>query len=56
MGTSGPKRPSASTSRGPLGQSVATTGVPSAMASVRTFGEPSQRDESANTLALARNG
>jgi acyl-coenzyme A synthetase/AMP-(fatty) acid ligase len=40
-------------SRGPLGQSVLTTGQPHAMAWINVPGSPSKRDESAKTRARA---
>ena len=51
--TSGATSPPARISRGPEGQSVATTGVPSASASVKAFGDPSQREASTNSAARA---
>jgi len=53
-GTSRPCLPSARISRGPLGQSVETTGVPNARASMSANPSPSQRDVKANRSACAR--
>ena len=48
-GTRAPSRPSWRISRGPLGQSVETTRVPAASASISTVGSPSQAEESTNS-------
>src|SRR5262249_41897932 len=50
-GTSAPNRPPSRISRGPLGQSVETTGSPTARHSTSTVGSPSQPDERANRAA-----
>ena len=52
-GTRAPQRPPARISRGPTGQSVATTGVLLASASTSTLPKPSNREASANTAARA---
>ena len=54
-GTNGPHLPSSRTSRGPLGQSVLTTGVPQAMAWMSTFGMPSCVEANTNSRDLAMN-
>src|SRR3990172_4027229 len=54
--TKSPNLPLFKISRGPVGQSVATTGIPSANASASTFGQPSARDDKANTSARAIHG
>lgn len=46
--TNGPHNPPFRISWEPLGQSVAITGVPMAMALIRTVGKPSKSDESTN--------
>ena len=50
-GTSGPKRPPARISAGPLGQSVLTTGQPHAIASTNTLPKPSHAEDKASTRA-----
>ena len=52
-GTRLPRRPSWRISRGPLGQSVETTGVPTASASISTVGSPSQAEERTNSAERA---
>src|SRR3954465_13425623 len=52
-GTSGPERPPARISAGPLGQSVLTTGQPHAIASTSTLPNPSQADDSTNRAERA---
>ena len=51
--TSRPYRPPSRISRGPLGQSVLTTGAPQASAWIRTPGRPSWRDDRTKTPACA---
>ena len=51
IGTSGAIFPPLNSSLGPLGQSVLTTGVPNARASVRVFGDPSHLDDKTKTAA-----
>src|SRR5687767_6508519 len=48
-GTRGPQRPASRISDGPLGQSVLTTRVPQAIASARTFPNPSNIEDKTNT-------
>ena len=52
--TRNPFLPSRMSSRGPRGQSNATTGTPCANASIATMGSPSKRDGSAKIAASAR--
>ena len=51
MSTKGAIRPALRSSLGPLGQSVLTTGIPSAIASVNVLGDPSHREDKTNTDA-----
>src|SRR4029450_769866 len=52
-GTSRPNLPLRRISLAPLGQSMATTGVPTASASMRTVGSPSKREDKASTAERA---
>lgn len=54
--TSCPNFPLSSISAGPLGQSLAITWVPHAMASISTLPSPSCRDGSTTTAAARMNG
>src|SRR5207244_8667137 len=55
-GTSAPYLPPSRISRGPLRQSVATTGTSQKSASISTEGSPSQREDSTKTPACAMYG
>ena len=53
-GTSSPELAGSTSSRGPVSQSKLTTGNPKVCASTNTSGNPSHREERANTLDKAR--